>query len=96
MTKYRKYKDPYEVDFSRLSIYGDLKEVEREVLEPGNEITVEVTDMDMDGRGIAKFKNYTIIIPKAVTGEKVTVRIMKVKDKLAYASVVKRFGEPRR
>ncbi len=97
MTRYRKYKDPYKIDFNRLSIYGNLKNRRSSSLELGNEITVKISDMDMEGRGIVRFKEYTIIVPRAVPGEKVTVRITKVENnKVAYASVVKRIEEPKR
>ncbi|MCD6428311.1 MAG: TRAM domain-containing protein [Desulfurococcales archaeon] len=45
---------------------------------------------------MVKFKGYTIIVPRAVPGEKVTIRITKVENtKVAYASVVKRIEEPK-
>ena len=100
MTRYRKYKDPYKIDFSRLSIYGNLKDRDRNrrEIEVGNEFTVKVMDMDMEGRGIAKLRGYTVLIPRAVPGEKVAIRITKVikNKKIAYASVIKRVEEPRR
>ena len=97
MTRYRRYKDPYKIDFNRLSIYGNLKSRGSSGLELGNEITVKISDMDMEGRGVVRFKGYTIIVPRAVPGEKVTVRIIRVENnKVAYASVVKRVEEPKR
>ena len=97
MTRYRKYKDPYKIDLNRLSIYGNLRSRHSSGLELGNEITVKISDMDMEGRGIVKFKGYTIIVPRAVPGEKVTIRITKVENsKVAYASIVKRIEEPKR
>ena len=96
MTRYKRYKDPYKVDLNRLSIYGNLKEKNKNALEPGNEITVEITDMDMNGRGIVKYRGYTVIVPRAVPGEKVVIRVTKIEGKLAYASVVRRLEEPRR
>ncbi|MCD6341056.1 MAG: TRAM domain-containing protein [Desulfurococcales archaeon] len=97
MTRYRKYKNPYKIDFNRLSIYGNLKSRDSSGLELGSEITVKISDMDMEGRGVVKFKGYTIIVPRAVPGEKVTIRITKVENnKVAYASVVKRIEEPKR
>jgi len=100
MTRYKKYKDPYKIDFNRLSIYGNLRgrDKGRKELEVGSEFTVKVTDMDMEGRGVADLRGFTVVIPRAVPGEKVTIRVTKVvrSKKIAYASVVKRVEEPKR
>ncbi len=98
MTKYRKYKDPYNIDvLRRYSIYsqGSSKRESRGLTQ-GSEISVTIEDIDSDGRGCAHYRGYRVTIPRAVPGERVRVRIVKVKGKEALATVIERLEEPRR
>jgi 23S rRNA (uracil-5-)-methyltransferase RumA len=50
------------------------------------ELTVDIIDLDHNGRGIGKINNKVIFIPNALPGEKVKVKILK--DKKNYAEGV--------
>ena len=56
-----------------------------------NEIYTDVViDLGMNGEGIIKRDGYTVFLPFAITNEKVTYTILKVKesDKIAFAKLV--------
>jgi len=51
----------------------------------GDVLTVEITDMGINGEGIGKVEGYTLFVKDAVAGDKVRVSIMKAKKGYAYA-----------
>jgi translation initiation factor 2 subunit 2 len=56
-------------------------------LEEGKIYEVEITDLSRDGDGIAKYGEYTIYIPGARKGERVKVKIMKIKKNVAFGRI---------
>ena len=53
-----------------------------------NEIyEIEITDIGTNGEGIGKLNELVIFVPDAVTGDKLKVKILKVKKNLAYGKV---------
>lgn len=51
-------------------------------------IIAEITDDGMEGEGIARYGEYTVFIPFCLKGEKVKAKITRVKNGVAYASLV--------
>ena len=56
-------------------------------LEEGKVYEVEITDLSRDGDGIAKYGDYTIYVPGARKGERVKVKIMKIKKNVAFGRI---------
>ena len=52
-------------------------------------LTVEITDIGIDGEGIGKIDGYTLFIKDAVIGDRVSAKIMKAKKNYAYAHLEK-------
>ena len=48
---------------------------------------IEITDIGTNGEGIGKLNELVIFVPDAVTGDKLKVKILKVKKNLAYGKV---------
>ncbi len=48
-------------------------------------LTVEITDIGIDGEGIGKIDGYTLFIKDAVIGDVVRAKVMKAKKNYAYA-----------
>ncbi len=57
-------------------------------LEEGKVYDLEITDLSRDGDGIAKYGDYTIYVPGARKGERVKVKIMKIKKNAAFGRIV--------
>ncbi len=51
----------------------------------GDVLTVNLTDMGINGEGIGKVEGYTLFVKDAVAGDKAKVSIMKAKKSYAYA-----------
>jgi len=96
MTRYRRYSNPYSVDVQRFSIYHREERGPRRSLQVGDEVNVMVNEMDDLGRGIVHYRGIRIIVPKAVPGEKVRIRITRIDGNIAQATVIKRIAEPKR
>ncbi len=60
----------------------------RIVLEEGKVYEIEITDLSRDGDGIGRYGEYTIYVPGARKGEKVKVKILKVKKNVAFGRKV--------
>ena len=95
MSRYKKYSNPYSIDVQRYSIYG-VPNRKRRGLQLGDEFVTLVEEMDDEGRGISYKHNKKIIIPRAVPGEKVRVRVVKVVGNEVYVAVAERLAEPKR
>ncbi|OYT50673.1 MAG: deoxyribonuclease [Desulfurococcales archaeon ex4484_204] len=97
MTRYRNYRNPYSVDVTKFSIYPRSK-VGKGLgkVDVGDEFNITVRDMDSYGRGVGSYRNYEVVVLKAVPGERVRVRVLKVRGNTIQASVVRRLEEPRR
>ena len=97
MTRYKKYSNPYSIDVQRYSIYNSNRKQDRNrTPEVGDEFVITVQDMDKDAKGIGYRKGYKVIVPRAVPGEKVRVRVMRVDGNTLHASVIERLREPKR
>ncbi len=62
--------------------------VQEEKIEEGKTYELEIIDVSKDGDGIAKKGNFTIYIPKAKKGQKLKVKIEKIKKDIAFGSIV--------
>ncbi len=62
--------------------------VATEKLREGKTYEVEITDLSRDGDGIAKYGDYTIYVPGARKGEKVKIKITKIRKSIAYGELV--------
>lgn len=58
-------------------------------VEKNKEYIVDIIDYGAEGEGIAKIENYTIFIPGALKGEKVTILIVKTLTSYAYGKLLK-------
>lgn len=55
-----------------------------------NEIyDVEIVDISKEGYGIAKIDEFTVYVPNAKKGEKIKVKIEKIKKNVAFGNIVK-------
>ena len=59
-----------------------------ETLREGKIYDVEITDLSRDGDGIARYGNYTIYVPSARKGERIKVKILKIKKNVAFGEKV--------
>ena len=55
----------------------------------GEELTIFIDDVGMDGEGIGKYEGFTVFVKDALPGEQVFVRLMKVKKSYGYGKLVK-------
>ena len=58
------------------------------VLKEGKVYEMEITDLSRDGDGIAKYGDYTVYVPGTRKGQRVKVKINKVKKNVAFGEVV--------
>ncbi len=79
-------------DYGRWSIYPRIpkpKEYESLRLKPGDILTVEVSDIDDSGRGVARYKGYVIRINGGATvGDKAKVRLVRIRGLEALAELL--------
>ena len=59
-----------------------------EILREGKVYDLEITDLSRDGNGVARYGNYTIYVPGARKGERVKVKILKIKKNVAFGEKV--------
>lgn len=90
MTKYRNYKEVYDVDVKRFSIYRGVNNLKDDVV-IGDEIDVLVKEIDENGRGVGFYRGYKVLIPKGFINERVRVRIVKISDEGLLGVVVRRY-----
>ncbi|WP_231148420.1 23S rRNA (uracil(1939)-C(5))-methyltransferase RlmD [Clostridium botulinum] len=57
-------------------------------VEKNKEYIVDISALGFEGEGIAKIDNYAIFIPEAMIGEKVKIKIVKVKKNFAYGKLI--------
>jgi|Deesub1362A_J573_1020465.scaffolds.fasta_scaffold77575_1 predicted RNA-binding protein with TRAM domain len=96
MTRYKRYRNPYSIDIKKYSIYSQGKKKMQDGVEVGDEFTVIIKDMDNSGRGIAFYRGFKVIASKAVTGEKVRVRVLRIDNDVLHVTVINRLEEPKR
>jgi predicted RNA-binding protein with TRAM domain len=90
LTKYRNYKEVYNVDVKRFSIYRGVNNLKDDVV-IGDEIDVLVKEIDESGRGVGFYRGYKVLIPKGFINERVRVRIVKISDEGLLGVVVRRY-----
>jgi predicted RNA-binding protein with TRAM domain len=90
LTKYRNYKEVYNVDVKRFSIYRGVNNLKDDVV-IGDEIDVLVKEIDENGRGVGFYRGYKVLIPKGFINERVRVRIVKISDEGLLGVVVRRY-----
>ncbi len=54
----------------------------------GDELELEIISIGTSGDGLAKVEGYCIFVPNAQQGERVWVKIMKVRAKVGFAKIV--------
>ena len=52
-------------------------------------IEVSVEDMTLDGKGIARYNGMVVFIPYAAVGDKLIVKILKIKKDYMFAKIEK-------
>ncbi len=70
-------------------LHGKIAMKAKVQVKEGDVYEVEIIDISREGNGIAKIGEYTIFVPNAKKGEKVKVKIERIKKKVAFASVVR-------
>ncbi|MGC8982787.1 MAG: TRAM domain-containing protein [Desulfurococcaceae archaeon] len=85
--------DPYTSDIQKLSIYPKISTREEPVIKVGDLLEVNVYDVDEADKGIVYYKGYKIIIPNAISGSRVKVKIVKVQGNIALGHVVSVLSE---
>lgn len=58
------------------------------MLNKNDELIVEIIDNGFQGEGIAKKEDKTIFIPETIKGEKVKIKILKIKENIAFAKAL--------
>lgn len=57
-------------------------------VEKNKDYEVEILGLASEGEGIAKIDNFTIFVPGAILGEKVKIKVVKVKKNFAYGKLL--------
>ena len=52
-------------------------------------VTIEITDMGVDGEGIGKVDGFTLFVKDALIGDVAEVKVMKAKKNYGYARLMK-------
>lgn len=79
---------PYTSDLRKLSIYPSIKTSEGKRVKVGDVVTVSIYDVDERGQGVIQYKDMKLIIPNAISGSRVKVKIVKVQGDVAIAHIV--------
>lgn len=58
-----------------------------------DELEMDIIDLSYEGHGVAKVDNYPIFVTNALPGERVLVRVIKVKKSFGFGKVVKRLND---
>lgn len=58
------------------------------MLNKNEEYIVDIIDNGYQGEGIAKINDFIIFVDKAIKGEKVKIKILKVQSKFAYGKII--------
>ncbi|MFZ8783313.1 MAG: TRAM domain-containing protein [Desulfurococcaceae archaeon] len=88
MSRDRNRKDPYNIDVYRYSIYPRIRYEDGNEIRAGRQLVLDIYDVDEKGRGVASYRGKKIIVPNAMLGSKVRVRIVKVEKDYAIAHIV--------
>ena len=63
------------------------------MLQKNDEIELQITDMGSDGEGIGRFEGMAFFVPGAITGDRITAGVTKLKKTYGYARLI-RIVEP--
>ncbi|WP_039280168.1 23S rRNA (uracil(1939)-C(5))-methyltransferase RlmD [Clostridium botulinum] len=76
--------------YKRIKRYRKVEDLINKIIpvEKNKEYIVEILSLGFEGEGIAKIDNYAIFIPEAMIGEKVKIKIVKVKKNFAYGKLI--------
>ncbi|MGL6174051.1 MAG: 23S rRNA (uracil(1939)-C(5))-methyltransferase RlmD, partial [Cellulosilyticaceae bacterium] len=58
-------------------------------VEKNGHYEIDIIDMGSNGEGIGKIQDFTVFIPNAVKGDRVEVRVLKVKKNFGFGKVIK-------
>ncbi|EES90930.1 23S rRNA (uracil(1939)-C(5))-methyltransferase RlmD [Clostridium botulinum] len=76
--------------YKRIKRYRKVEDLMNKIIpvEKNKEYIVDISALGFEGEGIAKVDNYAIFIPGALIGEKVKVKVIKVKKNFAYGKLI--------
>ncbi|NFF60500.1 23S rRNA (uracil(1939)-C(5))-methyltransferase RlmD [Clostridium botulinum] len=76
--------------YKRIKRYRKVEDLMNKIIpvEKNKEYIVDISALGFEGEGIAKIDNYAIFIPEAMIGEKVKIKIVKVKKNFAYGKLI--------
>lgn len=57
----------------------------------GHVYDVEISELGEKGDGIATIKGFVIFVPGTKVGDKVRIKVQKVRDRFSFAEVVQRW-----
>lgn len=80
--------DPYLSNIQRFSVYPSIRVPEEGRLKPGDVITVSIFDVDEKGNGITSYGGKKIIVPNAMSGSRVKVKIVKIQGDVAFGHII--------
>jgi predicted RNA-binding protein with TRAM domain len=81
--------EPYTSDIYRYSIYPRVKyENPSSDISIGQQIVVDIYDIDDKGRGVVTYKGKKIIVPNATLGSRVLVRVVRVEKDFVIANII--------
>jgi len=58
------------------------------MIQKNEELEVEIIDQGYEGEGIAKVDSFVVFVPEAIQGETVRIKILKVKQNIAFAKLL--------
>lgn len=84
---------PYTSNLQKFSIYPSIRPREDAVLRVGDVLTVDIYDVDERGNGVVYRGNKKIVIPNAISGSRVKIKIIKIQGDVAMAHVIDLLSE---
>ncbi|MCC6040607.1 MAG: deoxyribonuclease [Desulfurococcaceae archaeon] len=89
MTRSKTRGEPYTSDIYRYSIYPRVKyDNPSSDISVGQQIVVDIYDIDDKGRGVVMYKGKKIIVPNATLGSRVRVKVVRVEKDIAVANII--------
>ena len=88
MTRNKTRVEPYISDVYKYSIYPRIKyDDPSSDINIGQQIVVDIYDVDDKGRGVVVYKGRKIIVPNAPLGSRVRVKVVRVERDFAVANI---------
>ncbi len=90
MTRSKTRGELYTSDIYRYSIYPRVKYDNNPSsdISVGQQIVVDIYDIDDKGRGVVMYKGKKIIVPNATLGSRVRVKVVRVEKDIAVANII--------